>query len=234
MRLEPEQRYQSANEMADDLERFLMGEATRAAGSGLLDRVAREIRRDQHQHQFEPWQSTLFAFGAIIFVAHAVIFTLAWLEFPKWAAYWLPRFTMFAVIFALIYRVRGGSMLPRTVAERPVYSIWIGYIATLGTVNLLLVIGGIDHRALFPLAAALSGFGFLAMAGHVWGASAIFGLCFLVVALLTAYLPTFAPLMFGTTWLVSLWTLANHYRLREIQTREIESRESESNESNHP
>ena len=215
IRVEPKLRYPNAEELADDLNRFLTGEETRATGSGLLDRVAREIRRDQHQEHFEAWHVSLFVLGAIIFLTHVAIFTLAWFEFPKWTAYWMPRFVMFAVIFGWIYWARGYTFLPRTVAERPVWSIWLGYVGALAVVNLLLVIGDIDHPALFPLAAVLSGFGFIAMAGHVWGGSVFFGLCFFAVAVLTSQLTMLAPLLFGTMWLISLWSLAQHYRLKE-------------------
>ncbi len=76
-------------------------------------------------------------------------------------------------------------MLPRSVAERPVWSIWLGYLVTLGVMNLVTMMDGIEHSSLFPIASALSGFGFIAMSGHVWGGSALFGFGFLVVALLT-------------------------------------------------
>lgn len=122
---------------------------------------------------------------------------------------------MLAAMSGLIYWARGGSLSPRTVAERPVWSIWIGYLAALAVVNLLLAIGGIDRDALFSLAAALSGFGFIAMSGHVWGGSAILGLAFLVVSVVTAFWMPIASLLFGTMWLVSLITLGHHYRMRD-------------------
>ena len=214
MRAEPDERYATADALSDDLDRFLSGEATSAAGSGLLDRVAREIRRDQHQDYFQDWGQTLYALGVIIFVAHVSIFALAQSKFPYWATYWLPRSVMLAAIAALIYRARGGAILPRSVAERPVWSIWLGYLASLGVINLVLIIGGIETTALFPIAAALSGFGFIAMAGHVWGGSAIFGLLFLNVSLLAVLFPTAAPLIFGASWLISLFALGRHYRQR--------------------
>ncbi|MGB7345332.1 MAG: serine/threonine-protein kinase [Pirellulaceae bacterium] len=214
IRYEPRERYATADALADDLNCFLAGEDTSAAASGLIDRMAREIRRDQHESVFGAWGQTIYALGAIIFFTHVVIFILDFMQLPRWAAYWTPRFTMLAAIAALIYWARGGSLSPRTVAERPVWSIWVGYLAALGVVNLLLVIGGIDRDALFPIAAALSGFGFIAMSGHVWGGSAILGLAFLVVAVVSAFLMNVAPLLFGTMWLISLVTLGHHYRSR--------------------
>ena len=217
MRYEPDLRYQTADAFADDLDRYLTGETTAAAASGLMDRVAREIRRDQHQSIFGAWGLTLYALGLIIFLTHVVMFLLNQFALPRWASYFTPRFVMLGMIAGLIYWARGGSLTPRTVAERPVWSIWLGYLAALGVVNLLLAIEGIDRDALFSLAAALSGFGFIAMSGHVWGGSAILGLAFLgvsVMAMTEFWMPV-ASLLFGTMWLISLITLGHHYRMRD-------------------
>ena len=127
--------------------------------------------------------------GGIIFTAHLFIFMLGRFDLPRWATYWLPCLVMLAAIAALLYRARGTAVLPRSVAERPVWSIWLGYLASLGVINLELIIGRIELSALFPIAAALSGFGFIAMSGHVWGGSAIYGLMFLIVSLLAAIVP---------------------------------------------
>ncbi len=215
MRNDASERYATASALADDLDRFLCGETTSAAASGLLDRVAREIRRDQHQDYFQYWGLTLYSLGGIIFIAHLFIFALAQLEYSYWA-YWVPRSVMLLTMAALIYRARGGAILPRSVAERPVWSIWLGYLASLTCINLVLFMLDIEVTALIPLAAALSGFGFIAMGGHVWGGSALLGLAFLVVSLLAAFLTNAAPLLFGATWLISLCALGRHYRTREL------------------
>lgn len=218
MRYDPAERYESATALADDLDRYLAGETTSAAGSGLLDRMAREIRRDQHQNYFEDWGRTLLRMGVIIFVAHVAIFLLAAFDMPHWLAYWAPRATMLACIFAAIHHAREGALLPRTVAERPVWSIWLGYLAALAVMNVVLLLEKREQWELFPVASALSGFGFIAMAGHVWGGSALFGFGFLMVALLTTFFSNVAPLLFGTMWLISLIGLANHYRSRQPQS----------------
>ncbi len=217
MRYQPTDRYVSAAALADDLQCYLSGETTSAAGSGLLDRMAREIRRDQHQDYFENWGRTLARIGAIIFVAHAVIFALSKTSLPDWGVYWLPRAAMLAAIFGAIYYAREGALLPRTVAERPVWSIWLGYLATLAVMNVLLLMGGFNQMSLIPVASALSGFGFIAMAGHVWGGSALFGLGFLALAILTSHFTQAAPLLFGAMWLASLLGLARHYRSRTAE-----------------
>lgn len=181
-----------------------------------MDRVAREIRRDQHQDTFADWGRTLITLGGVIFAAHLAMQLLAAVETGDWLRYWGPRSAMLLVIFLVVYRARGGAMFPQSVAERPIWSIWLGYLATLGVMNLLLWQGAIDRWMLFALASALSGFGFLAMAGHVWGGSALIGAGFLAVAFLIAAVPSLAPLLLGLAWLVGLYVLGRHYRGRRL------------------
>jgi serine/threonine-protein kinase len=214
---EPTARYLSATALANDLDRFLQGEPTSAAGSGFLDRVAREIRRDQHQIYFEKWGTALVVIGVVVLLSHVAMFFLREKNLPPSTAFWLPRAFMLMTIFAAIAYARGGSLLPRTTAERPVYSIWLAYLLTLAVMNVLAVARDDPPEDIFVIASALSGFGFLAMAGHVWGGSALFGLGFLATALLANYLPTYAPLLLGGMWFISLCSVAYHYHSKNRQ-----------------
>jgi serine/threonine-protein kinase len=177
--------------------------------------VAREIRRDQHQNYFEDWGRTLFYIGMVIFLSHLAMNGLMLLGLPTSIAFWLPRTLMLVTILALILYARHGSILPRSVAERPVFSIWLGYLLTLSVLNVLALLGNDQPERIFVTAAAMSGFGFLAMAGHVWGGSALFGLGFLGVALIASHFTAIAPLLLGSMWLVSLCGLAHHYHSKK-------------------
>ncbi len=212
IRFEASQRYADADSLADDLERFLVGETTTAEGSGLIDAMAREIRRDQHQSQFVNWSRTLMTLGLTIFICHVAMFILSRWGFSPWLSFWAPRLIMFALILAIITRARGGALAPRTVAERPVYSIWLGYLATLAVLNVMPFTNDVEPAGMIGIASSLSGFGFIAMSGHIWGGAAIMGVAFQVTAIMTAIAPTYAPIIFGATWLASLAVLANHYR----------------------
>jgi serine/threonine-protein kinase len=121
---------------------------------------------------------------------------------------------MMVAIFWVIYRAREGVMLPRSVAERPVWSIWIGYLSTLAVLNLISLTREDPSLSLFPTAAALSGFGFIAMAGHIWGGAAPLGFGFLAVALACYFVEPIAPLLLGSMWLISMLVLAHHYRAK--------------------
>ena len=104
--------------------------------------------------------------------------------------------------------------MPRGIAERPVWSIWLGYLATLTFVNALWAVGYFDHLDVMVLASLTSGFAFLAMAGHLWGGNAILGLMFLMVAGACVSLPVAAPLFLGTGWLIAMLVLGRRYRQR--------------------
>ena len=227
---EASDRYNTAAELAEDLRRYREGSPVLADDSGLLGKMARELRRDQHQSSFVAWRKTLVGLGGIVFASHLAMGFMTWLQLPERAAFWGPRLVMFALLATLIYRSRQGQVLPRTAAERPIYSIWIGYLLSLATINLLVWTHLIPGAALFPISAALSGFGFVAMSGHVWGGNAILGLLFLAVALLMPLLiPLFQwiplpsdvwmPVIFGGLWMVSLVVLSWHYRSREPKRR---------------
>jgi eukaryotic-like serine/threonine-protein kinase len=216
MRPEPAARYETAEDIALDLERFLSGEPTQAGSSGLLDRMAREFRRDQHQTYFKNWDRALENIGFIVFVAHLLMYGLQSLsKTPNdLLAYWPVRALMMCAIFVVIYRAREGAMLPSSMAERPVWSIWIAYLVTLAVLNLIPFASGGEHGNVFQTAAALSGFAFIAMSGHIWGGAAPLGLGFLAVAIASAFAPTISPLLLGSMWLISMLTLARHYRIK--------------------
>jgi serine/threonine protein kinase len=208
---EPERRYASANAMGDDLQCWLDGNPVAADQSGLLGQVARELRRDQYQRHFASWSRALRWIGGIILVAHVTITVLDASQFPRWISFWIPRMMMLAGIAWVIYQAREGQMTPRTTAERPVYSIWLGYLASLGFLNLLVLTNVVPTESMFPVTAILSGFGFLSMSGHVWGGTAIIGFLFMLVALWLPWLGVYAPLAFGAMWFVALGILASHY-----------------------
>ncbi|MEM9368006.1 MAG: serine/threonine-protein kinase [Planctomycetota bacterium] len=229
-------RYASADAFADDLERYLDGQPPTVQSDGLIQLVSRELKRDQHETAFANWWKTLLLMGAIVFTAHAVIqwFTLTATEVPvsgrasdatvsSESVAWhlgdtlqmmLPRALMLVGIGLVVHRSREGVWKPRNTVERPVWSTWMGYLLALACVNLLWLLGYLDHSLVMLIACLMSGFGFFAMAGHVWGGSALLGLMFFLVAIAVSALPRWGPLMFGFAWLVAMTTLSQHYRRR--------------------
>ena len=210
----PSMRYQTAAELADDLRRLSRGESVVAGDHSIVRRVVEEIDADRHGNVFRSWSHLLWQFGVIIFVAHVAIFVLGQMGLAELWAYWMPRMVMLVAIAARILWVGGWRWFPRSIADRPVWSIWIGYLTALAAINALSLSGHMDRGSLFPLTSILSCFGFVAMSGHVWGFSGILGLGFLVVAALCVGFPAAASLFFGSMWMLALGVLSYHYRYR--------------------
>lgn len=209
---DPDERYASAAELADDLDRYLNGDSISAGHSGMLLELARTLRRDQHHEHFRNWGTALVLMGLSIFLAHVAIFFLARQGHSDWIAYWAPRCVMAFALTAIVYYYRSGTLRARSVAERPIWSIWMGYLVALGTMNMILTLRGTSQVEVFPFASTLAAFGFVALGGHVWGGSYLLGAMFAASALLSVFIGQWAILSFGTCWLLALAVLAYRYR----------------------
>jgi serine/threonine protein kinase len=218
-------RYRSADDFADDLDRVLAGESPLAGPDGIVSKFTRELYRDQHQATFANWGRALIHIGLIVLAAHVLMFGIAEFMQPEvrqkmsrsalstasLLGYFLPRLLMLLGIGWRIHHARDGMWMPRGVAERPVWSIWLGYLAALTMINVLWAMTFFDHAEVMVLAAVLSGFGFFAMAGHLWGGNAITGFLFLLVAALSAAWPRLSPLFLGSGWMAAMWILGRRY-----------------------
>ena len=202
----PEARYVTADDFADDLQRLLDGDRPLATSDGLVNLVTRELTRDHHQRTFDGWSWALYRIGAIVGIAHVAMF------FVGEQHRLIPRGVMLAGIAWVIHLARGGQWIPRTTGERPVWSIWIGYLAVLVFVNLAYWGGQIDDHWVFTMSALCSGMGFVGMAGHVWGGTAILGGCFFAIAGGCLAIPAAAPLLLGGGWAGAMLVLGYHYR----------------------
>lgn len=218
-------RYRSADDFADDLDRVLIGEPTLAGPDGMFQKMTRELTRDQHQASFANWGRALRHIGLVVFLCHVLMFviqqwmtseTRAAMSSSAWttaalAGYFVPRLLMLIGIGWVIHGARDGLWMPRGVAERPVWSIWLGYLATLTMINVFWGMGYFDHAAVMVLASVVSGFAFMAMAGHLWGGNVILGLMFFGVAFLCAVMPSVSALLLGTGWLFAMLVLGRRY-----------------------
>jgi hypothetical protein len=207
----PEDRYRSARELHDDLQRYLEGEAVHASGVNLLDRVTRALRRSHHEEHFREWGLGLVAFGLVILLSHVGIFALERTSQNPVLVYWPTRGVMFAALVAMLWRFRHHSVLPTNSAERLIWVVWIGYVLALGAVNLVRLVQGGDQRESYATFAILAGMGFLVMGGHVWGGGYLVGLVFMIAAPMLAAYPDVASLAFGALWAGALWTFGLYY-----------------------
>jgi predicted Ser/Thr protein kinase len=211
----PKERYATAEEMADDLECYLNGEAIRARSVNVMDRLARTLERSQIGGEFHSYATMLLWFAVIILVETATMFVL--LRAGVEAGLTLTRFAQFPVMAFVFVHYRVRNFLPQSASERNLWSIWLGYIlagAVLTELDRQLV-GPVEmYRtgALYAHQAVAAGLAFFIMGGAYWGRFFALGAAFLLMAMLMPLWPTLAPLAFGGAWAVALGLIARHLR----------------------
>ena len=65
------------------------------------------------------------------------------------------------------------------------------------------------------MACVMSGFAFIAIAGHMWGGSALLGMGFIGMAFASVAIPVAAPLFLGGWWMVTMLVFSKRYRRME-------------------
>ncbi len=223
----PEHRYASAAALADDLQRYLDGEAISARSFNVLNRLARTLDRSQHDADFSAWSGMLVWMAAVIGIEHMVVFLLIHSDQPRWvvSAARLIQFVLLAVLFWVNRRSR---LLPASSTERELWTIWIGYFATymfvLVITRLLFALdvlqagknmpGHWQECLPYPFLSLVAGMAFFIMGSNYWGRCYVIGAAFWLLAALTPLHLTLAPLGFGLLWFAALLMLG--LRLRRL------------------
>lgn len=215
---DPALRYPSAAALADDLHRYLHGEAITARSINLLERLTRTLAHSQHDKHFRHWGLGLMVFALIIFVAHASTTTLLeWDVLPEAYCYMVPRFVEFLLIGIVLWYSRPRSLLPTNAAERLIWAVWIGYLIAFATLSWGLRELGLSRVEVYPASAILSGLAFFIMGCHVWGGCYVIGVAFMIAgSLMTLHIKyspgtELSPLIFGTMWGLALLVVGVRY-----------------------
>lgn len=208
---DPQLRYQSAQELADDLGRFLRGDSIRASSVHLLDRVAWALAHSPYEEQFRGWGRALAAVGAVVFAEHVAMYGLARAGCGVLVGYWLPSAAMLAALLVILWRARPHSLLPTSTAERLVWAVWVGYLLARAATSLLWQLQGRPYTEVYAFSAVLNGLAFFAMGSHFWGGCYAIGLAFFSAAPLLARLAESAALWLGTLWFLALLAVAWRY-----------------------
>ncbi len=217
---DPFRRYATADVLAEDLQRYLNDEPITARSFNVFDRLARTLDRSRHDIAFHTWSTMVLLIAAIIFVAHAVIYALTWLEHPHEVIV-AARLSQFVFIGLVFWKNRGSRLLPTSSAERELWTIWIGYMLAYGVTSAavrILILHGIitgganptphwEELILYPFSSMASGLAFFIMGCNYWGRLYAVGVAFFVLSMLMPLHLEWAPLEFGTLWAAALLAL---------------------------
>jgi eukaryotic-like serine/threonine-protein kinase len=200
LRKEPSERYESAEELADDLARYLSGDEIKARSLGAMDRLAREITFSQHAHFFEHWTPIFYGMAPVPVVAQSIVIALTW-----GTPYYGPTSVIVVaaiVTLMVLVSLYGPAQLYRGVPTqhvRVLRAAWTGHL--LGVLLMPLVCWimfrgePFDWLRLFPLWLVLVGATFIKLGAVFWGGFYVAGLVAMTLAVLTAFYPPAAPVM---------------------------------------
>ncbi len=188
----PELRYNSAAELAEDLEAFLNGESILARSGRFTDVVARVFRETHHATVLENF-GLLWMWHAAVLLLLCLVTNWLQLQQPRWPAtstiwpylaLWGGGLSVWAPIFWAV-RHRAG---PVTAVERQIAHAWGGSIVS---VILLFVVEaqmGMPVLTLSPVLGLISGMVFVMKAGILAGTFYVHATALFAVSAAMAYL----------------------------------------------
>jgi eukaryotic-like serine/threonine-protein kinase len=223
---DPRARYATAEDLALDLNRYLEGEPISARSFNVFDFLTRALTRSRDDAAFHTWSGMLLIMGGVIAVEHVLVFAL--LETGQSRSLVLAaRFIQLVILAVLFLLNRGKRLLPTTVAERQLWTIWIGYFcAYAGTIVATRLLVEQFHASSglvkppwqlfetlpYPFLALAAGLAFFTMGSNYWGKCYAIGGAFFILAALMPLRLAWAPLEFGLLWAASLTALGLHLR----------------------
>jgi serine/threonine-protein kinase len=226
---DPRRRYASAAALADDLERFQAGEPITARSLNLMDRIASALGRSQYDVQFGAYAQMLFGFAAVVLLTEAAVTAIVLTNQPLLLVP-AAQVGRLVCLGALFWRFRPTGLLPASAAERLMWAVWAGYMATcLVIAQTYRMVGGWDvalELNLYPMLAAVTGMAFLVLGASYWGWCYAFGLAFYVLAYVMTLDLRGGPLEFGALWAATLVVIGLRLRRLGQEQRAERGRES--------
>ena len=189
-------RYQSGEELAQDLEAYLADERI-AASSGRFNQVlARVFRETHHAAVLENWGTLWIWHSIVLLIASLLTWQMDYLGITQigiYVAVWTLGLGTWAAVF---WKLR-QRMGPVTFIERQIAHVWGASMVAIAMLFPIELLMGLPVLALSPLLGVISAMVFIIKAGMLNGIFYVQATALLMTALLMAIWPEYGHLIFG-------------------------------------
>jgi serine/threonine protein kinase len=201
----PDDRYQTAAELAQDLNRYLRGEPVEAQRLTFITRLIRKLNRRHRDTMLGGWGLLAFLLGLVILCGCALanLWDLLLPRERSWLPILLTKATQIGAMLWLARRLRPVKEPHMTPAERQIWALVPGYFGaylTLVILDLFLK----EPLPLAPLLAVLSGMGFVSLGATIWGWFYVWGAAFFLLAVVIVFCSPYGLLVLGLGWFICL------------------------------
>lgn len=204
-----EDRYSTALELRQDLDRFLAGESVSAASVNVVGYFVRVLAGAHNSEYLEGWSRSLYLMALVVFFSHLV---LHWLP-STWFVVLGIATIKYAAMLAIVWHARSGILTPQNPVERTIWNLWIGYMMTFAAAEVMTRItpAGPSVHAISSLTSSVI---LMVLGGQVWGGCYAIAVAFLAAAIGLTFVPAAGPLLFGTLWTLTFSLLARRCHRR--------------------
>ncbi|HEV3384029.1 MAG TPA: serine/threonine-protein kinase [Gemmata sp.] len=203
---DPARRYPSAEAVAEDLDRFLAGEAVSVRPVGVWDWLVQVACRQPEYRQGYAWEVKLW-FGVIMAIAQATIFGLVLAEVPiLWV--WGVLIAAWVLGAGVVHYHMGAKFTRLPETEKHSMMIAVGHIVAhvgLCIAYVPFVGAAAGVLAVYPAQATVSGLALFIIGLTHWGRFFLFGLLVMMLAPLLLLWPIASPLIYGGVIAASMW-----------------------------
>lgn len=184
-----------------------------------MDRLARVLQRSQFDLEFHQYGNMLLWFAAIVFlthvVKHLVVFGTESLR-TMLVLLSIAQSTQFGLMLMVFWWYRRRRLMPQTVAERQLWSVWLGYVFACLLMGMILKqqfgIERLRKLVEYPHFSIMAGMAFFILGSSYWGGCYAIGVVYFLMAGLMLLEPRWSVLEYGSLWGIVLALLGWHLR----------------------